>query len=531
MSLQVQNLSYIHTDKDILFQNISFSLSSGDKCAIVGNNGVGKSTLLKIIAGKISSASGKVLCDDTPYIVPQHFGQFNSMTVAETLGLAEKLRSLEVILKGQGTEDDFVILNDEWDIQERLAGAFARWHINHITPDTVMGALSGGEKTKVFLAGLDIFHPAIVLLDEPTNHLDTISRALLYESIFMTNRTTIIVSHDRTLLNMLPAIYEMSPSGMHFYPMNYNAYKETADAEVAAKAAHLQNRQKELAKAEKSAQKTMERQQKHASRGEKQSAKQCVARIVMGNLRDQSESSTSRLNKVQQEKLQTMNRQVREIRASISEHIAMKINIGSSALPRRKRLIEAINVTFRYTNRNTMWQQSPLSLSIYSGERIRLQGNNGCGKSTLLKLITGTLQPTDGEVLRCESLKILYLDQEYSCLDNELTVYGQLESCNNKKPEHELKMLLNRFLFTASVWDKKCRSLSGGERMRLALCRLLVCDNVPDMIIADEPTNNIDISNMDILADTLKNYKGTLLVVSHDKQFIQDVGIERTINI
>ena len=112
-----------------------------------------------------------------------------------------------------------------------------------------------------------------------------------------------------------------------------------------------------------------------------------------------------------------------------------------------------------------------------------------------------------------------------------MTVYGQLEACNNKKPEHELKMLLNRFLFTASVWDKKCRSLSGGERMKLALCRLLVCDNVPDMIIADEPTNNIDISNMDILADTLKNYKGTLLVVSHDKQFIQDVGIERTINI
>ena len=173
MSLQVQGLSYIHPNRDILFQNINFSLSSGDKCAIVGNNGVGKSTLLKIIAGKIPLAAGKIVCDDTPYLIPQHVGQFNDMTVAETLGLAQKLRSLSVILNGQGTEEDFVILNDEWDIQERLSEAFTRWHIDHITPDMVMGVLSGGEKTKVFLAGVDIFHPAIVLMDEPTNHLDT----------------------------------------------------------------------------------------------------------------------------------------------------------------------------------------------------------------------------------------------------------------------------------------------------------------------------------------------------------------------
>lgn len=128
-------------------------------------------------------------------------------------------------------------------------------------------------------------------------------------------------------------------------------------------------------------------------------------------------------------------------------------------------------------------------------------------------------------------MDVLYLDQEYSCVDNEQTVYGLLETCNTKKPEHELKMLLNRFLFTASTWDKKCGSLSGGERMKLALCRLLISENAPDMIIADEPTNNIDISSMDILADTLKTHKGTLLVVSHDEQFVHDVGVERIVNL
>ena len=330
---------------------------------------------------------------------------------------------------------------------------------------------------------------------------------------------------------MLSAIYEMSPMGMQFYPMSYKEYKEVVDAETAAKVSRLQNQQKELAKAEKMARKTMERQQKHASRGEKQSAKQCVPRISMGLLRSKSEASTSRLNKVQQEKLSNMNQELREIRASIAECKTLKIDIGNSALHNSKRLVEATNVTFKYAGRDTMWEHRPLNLSICSGERIWLQGDNGSGKSTLLKLIAGVLQPTDGELWRSNPLDVLYLDQEYSCVDNERTVYGLLETCNTKKPEHELKMLLNRFLFTASTWDKKCGSLSGGERMKLALCRLLISENAPDMIIADEPTNNIDISSMDILADTLKTYKGTLLVVSHDEQFVHDVGVERIINL
>lgn len=529
MSLLVQGLSYIHPNKDLLFQDITFSISTGKKCAIIGNKGVGKSTLLKILAGKIPLATGNIVFDGTLYMIPQHFGQFDGMSVAEALGLADKLRALSIILDGRGTEKEYEQLNDEWDIPERLAEAFARWQIGHIAPDMLMGNLSGGEKTRVFLAGQDIFNPSVVLMDEPTNHLDATGRALLYEYIAHTNSTTVIVSHDRTLLNMLSEIYEMSPTGMQFYPMNYDAYRETVDAETCAKVTQLENRQKELAKAEKSARKTIERQQKHASRGEKQSAKKCVARISMGLLRDKSEATTSRLNKVQQEKMDAMKREINEIRSSINEYTGIKIDMGNSALVGRKLLVEAKNVTFRYVGRDVMWSQHPLDISIFSGERIRIQGDNGCGKSTLLKLITGSLQPTGGKMFRNEALNILYLDQEYSSIDDDLTVYGQLEACDSKRPEHELKMLLNRFLFTSSTWDKKCGSLSGGEKMRLALCHLIVSENAPDMIIADEPTNNIDITSMDILAAVLKNYKGTLLVVSHDEQFIHDVGIERTI--
>lgn len=529
MSLQIQGLSYINPNRDVLFQNISFSVSSGGKCSIVGNNGVGKSTLLKIIAGKLPPSEGSVSCDDTPYMVPQHFGQFDHMTVAQALGIEEKLNALSHILDGIGSEKDFETLDNEWDIQDRLTAAFEHWQIRHINPDMSMGNLSGGEKTKVFLAGLDILQPSIVLMDEPTNHLDTKGRALLYDYISSANCSIIIVSHDRTLLNLIPSIYEMSPDGMHFYPMKYDEYKATVDAEFEAKSTRLESQRKELVKAEKSARKTMERQQKHASRGEKQTAKKCVARIAEGNLRDQSESTTARLDKVQQEKLASMKRDLHELRLTVNEHSSIKIDLGSSSLHLNKRLVEIKNVTFKYGGRPVMWEEAPLNLTIFSGERIRIQGDNGSGKSTLLKLICGTLHPSSGELYRSEPLNILYLDQEYSCIDNDLTVYGQLEACTSRKPEHELKILLNRFLFTPPTWDKKCGSLSGGEKMKLALCRLIVCDNAPDIIIADEPTNNIDISSMDILAATLKSYNGTLIVVSHDEQFIRDVGIERTI--
>lgn len=524
-------MAYAHPNKDILFQNITFAVSAGEKCAIVGDNGVGKSTLLKIVAGKLTPSAGSVHCAEAPYMIPQHFGQFDSLSVAEALGMAERLEALSALLEGRGREEDLEVLNDEWDLRERLEQALANWDISHIEPSAPMKSLSGGEKTKVFLAGLDVYKPELVLMDEPTNHLDAKGRALLNEHIAHSNATILIVSHDRALLNRLSSIYEMRSDGMRYYPMNYAAYKQTTDWEHSARLAQLENRQKELVKAERSARKTMERQQKHASRGEKLSAKKCVARIAMGNLQNRAEATASRLDKVQQEKLETMRKDLQALRGSMDEQSAMKLNINSSSMYRNKRLVEMKGVTFNYKGRKTLWETSPLQLQISSGERIRLEGDNGCGKTTLIKLVCGALQPSGGEIWRAENLKVLYLDQEYSCVDDELTVYGQLEACSAGRSEQELKALLNRFLFNASTWDKKCATLSGGEKMKLALCRLLVGRDAPDMLIADEPTNNIDIASMDILSESLKAYKGTLIVVSHDEDFVKNVGISRTISL
>ena len=172
-----------------------------------------------------------------------------------------------------------------------------------------------------------------------------------------------------------------------------------------------------------------------------------------------------------------------------------------------------------------------VSINFRENEFASILGPSGSGKTTLLKLLTGTLSPTAGELTRMDGLTCVYLDQEYSIIHDDLSVFEQLFSFNNKLYDHELKTILNRFLFPVSGWDKKCSCLSGGEKMRLSLCCLMVSAQTPDLFIVDEPTNNIDIMNMEILTDTLKEYRGTLLVVSHDACFVQQINIEKTITL
>jgi len=188
-------------------------------------------------------------------------------------------------------------------------------------------------------------------------------------------------------------------------------------------------------------------------------------------------------------------------------------------------LITAKDINFSYNNNDALWKES-LSFQLKSGDRLCIKGVNGSGKTTLLKLITGEIVPTQGSLSRID-FKYVYLNQEYSIIKNDKSVLEQAETFNSRNlPEHEIKTILNRYLFPATVWDKSCRKLSGGEKMRLAFCCLMISDNTPDMFILDEPTNNLDIQSIEIITATIKNYTGTVVVVSHDKYFVNEIGIE-----
>lgn len=541
MSISIQQISYIHPDKEVLFSDLNFAISKGQKLGLVGNNGCGKSTLLQIIAGQLSPSSGVIVRPDDLYYIPQHFGQYDSLTIAQALQIERKQQALHAILAGDVSNENFTILNDDWNIEERSIAALDLWGLGQFTLSYPMNLLSGGEKTRVFLAGMDIHHPSVILMDEPTNHLDSSGRQRLYDWVEKYRSTLLVVSHDRTLLNLLPEICELEKHQINYYGGNYEFYKEQKTLMQEALQQRIEEKEKALGIARKVARETAERRDKQNVRGEKSNIKKGVPRIVLNALQGKSEKSTSKLTGVHQEKAEKLTDERNQLRGSLSPTAALKTDFNSSSLHTGKILVTAKEINFSYhsnsinndiqensISKQQLWQ-APVSFQLKSGDRLRIEGANGSGKTTLLKLITGQLQPQEGTLTRTD-FSYVYLNQEYSIIDDRNSILEQAYAFNSRNlPEHEIKIILNRYLFPASEWDKSCRKLSGGEKMRLAFCCLMISNNTPDMFILDEPTNNLDIQSIEIITATIKNYAGTVIAISHDNYFIQEIGVEQCI--
>ena len=541
MSISIQQISYIHPDKEVLFSDLNFAISKGQKLGLVGNNGCGKSTLLQIIAGQLSPSSGVIVRPDDLYYIPQHFGQYDSLTIAQALQIERKQQALHAILAGDVSNENFTILNDDWNIEERSIAALDLWGLGQFTLSYPMNLLSGGEKTRVFLAGMDIHHPSVILMDEPTNHLDSSGRQRLYDWVEKYRSTLLVVSHDRTLLNLLPEICELEKHQINYYGGNYEFYKEQKTLMQEALQQRIEEKEKALGIARKVARETAERRDKQNVRGEKSNIRKGVPRIVLNALQGKSEKSTSKLTGVHQEKAEKLTNERNQLRGSLSPTAALKTDFNSSSLHTGKILVTAKEINFSYhsnsinndiqensISKQQLWQ-APVSFQLKSGDRFRIEGANGSGKTTLLKLITGQLQPQEGTLTRTD-FSYVYLNQEYSIIDDRNSILEQAYAFNRRNlPEHEIKIILNRYLFPASEWDKSCRKLSGGEKMRLAFCCLMISNNTPDMFILDEPTNNLDIQSIEIITATIKNYAGTVIAISHDNYFIQEIGVEQCI--
>lgn len=529
MSIVVKQISYIHPNREYLFNDVNFSISKGEKIALIGANGAGKSTLLEIIAGRIQASSGDVSSKDKPFYVPQHFGQYDDLTVAQSLDIDQKLEALQAILSGDGSLSNFSKLNDDWNIEERALSALELWNIQHIELSQPMHTLSGGEKTKVFLSGIEIHSPSIILFDEPSNHLDVESRKRLHHLIESRKATMIVVSHDRNLLNLLDFTYELNQNGIDVYGGNYEFYRDQKREALMALEAQVDHKEKALRQAKQIAREAAERKQKENSRGNNKQVKKGVARIMMNTIRNKAEQSTSKLQDVHSDKVNGLLQNLQQVKQQLPELKELKMAFDNANLHVGKILITAQNVNFSY-NSKRLWQ-NPLNFQVRSGDRIAITGRNGVGKTTLLKLVTSDLKPSEG-LLTTVDFKHLYIDQEYSLLDNGLTVFEQVEEFNTSHlPEHRLKTLLHQFLFKIDMWDKTCGQLSGGEKIKLIFCCLLVSNNSPELIILDEPTNNLDIQSLEIVTSAIKDYKGTLLVISHDEYFINEIGVDRELRL
>lgn len=525
----LQNISYSHSNKDALFSDINLTVNAHEKIALIGDNGAGKSTLLKIIAGDLQPSCGQLIINTKPYVVPQVFGQYNHLTVGQALDVAAKLDALHEILKGNTAEGNFDVLDDDWTIEDRCREALAYWKADGLDMFQKMETLSGGEKTKAFLAGIMIHQPEVVLLDEPSNHLDMEGRQLLYDFIRSAKSSLIVVSHDRKLLNLLNRICELDFKGIKNYGGNYDFYLQQKAIETEAVNQDIHSKEKALRKAREKERETIVRQQKLDARGKSKQEKAGVARIMMNTLKNNAENSTSKLRNAHAGKIEAINRDLQDLRTSVSDVSKMRFGFQDSLLHKGKILVKADNINFGYGEQH-IWKQ-PLNFHISSNERIGIKGANGSGKTTLIHLILGGLQPATGTMANAAG-KCLYIDQDYSLIKNEYTVYQQAQEFNSTGlEEHDIKIRLNRFLFGRDSWDKPCSVLSGGERMRLLLCCMTISDTAPDIIILDEPTNNLDIQNIEILTLAINEYQGALIVVSHDETFLEQIHISKVISI
>lgn len=551
MLISAQQLSYQLPSGQYLFQDVSFTLHKGYRAAIAGPNGAGKSTLLKIIAGQETASSGTIRATEPCYYVPQHFGHFNTLTVAEAAGTAQKLDALELILQGDTRPQLYDVLGDDWDIAARSEAAFEKWGLRALQPDQPLSTLSGGEKTRLFLAGIDIFEPSVVLLDEPTNHLDYHARKQLYEWMAGTSCTLLIVSHDRQLLRLCEPIWELQPNGIKTYGGNYDFYAAQKAVEADALQQRVAHQEKTLKEAKKQRQEAIERKQHADAQARKQAKTGGIPKILLNGRKNNAEVSTAKLKQVHNEKVEDLRAGWQELSAMTQIQRMMKGYFEQSTLHTGKVLVQANDVNFgwpaaqpelpapdhqpsnepaRLTSpENNMLWKTPLTFTIRSGQRLAITGPNGSGKSTLLQLVLGKLAPSTGELYTADTRSLL-LDQDYTLIDRAKTVLQQALAYNNNLLEVSMvKTVLVNFLFGPDTWDKSCAVLSGGEMLRLALCSMTLQDKAPDMILLDEPTNNLDLQNIKILTQIFREYKGTLLVISHDPNFVAEVGVDEVL--
>jgi len=529
MSIIAKNISFVFPNGKSLFTELNFSLGN-QKTGLVGPNGIGKSTLFDLITGVRSVSSGQLISNGSLFRMPQNFQPFLEFSVAEVLGIEEKLTVLKRILNGSGTEQDFLILDDDWQLEERIQSVLSKAKLTYLSLDRSFKSLSGGEMSRLLFARILLQNPDFVLLDEPTNHLDVTARQLFYEMIDGYQKGMLIISHDRKLLRKMNQTMELSSTGLSFYGGDFDFYMEKKSQEELAKEQSLLAAQNTLQKKLTAQRKKMESQDKRVHQGQKAGIKSNIGKAQINYFKNKSEGTNAKLKNRHAQEAQNSEAQISNIKERIKSNQKITIDLAASTVPKGKIILSVKGVNYAFEDNQNLWKK-PIDFDIIGPQRWHLSGSNGSGKSTLLKLILGRFPLQKGQVF-LGTKKTALLNQDLSIIKNELSVLENIQLFNsNNILEGDLRIRLARFLFFKEAVFKKAGVLSGGEKMRLALACLLATDNAPELLILDEPTNNLDLNSLNEMVAALRDFKGALLVVSHDIDFLAEIGVELEMKI
>ena len=504
MILSCQGISKSFGEKAIL-EDASFHIEEREKAALIGNNGAGKTTLLRIIMEEIHADAGQVVLAKDKRIgylaqyqdVQGHLSVYEELlsTKQYIIDMEERLRAMEVQMKNASGEEldrlmnSYTRLTHEFELENgyayksELMGVLNGLGFTEEDFTKQVATLSGGQKTRVALGKLLISKPDILLLDEPTNHLDMESIAWLETYLLNYPGAVFIVSHDRYFLDkVVTKVIEIDAGQVRMYAGNYSAYAEKkAQLRDAQYKAYL-NQQREI---------------KHQEA--------VIVKLKSFN-REKSikraESREKMLNKIQR-----IDKPI-EVQSQMRLSLEPRVVSGNDVLT-----VEDLAKSFP--------QQklfSNISFQIKRGERVALIGNNGTGKTTMLKILNGLLDADAGSFSLGAKVQIGYYDQEHHVLHAEKTIFEEISDTYPTLTETQIRNMLAAFLFTGDDVFKVISSLSGGERGRVSLAKLMLSE--ANFLILDEPTNHLDIMSKEILEDAINSYSGTVLYVSHDRYFI-----------
>lgn len=510
--MKIDNLSLSFGTAEV-YKNLTVEFNQNDKVGIIGVNGAGKTTLFKLILGELTPDAGTITLSSKigylPQVIEDNFDK--EMSVFDYLLSARPIKELEnkltnlyeqiateknehnlkKYMKDITKVEDELTYYEQYNAESELLKIIAGMSIDDALLDLKLKNLSGGQKSKIAFARLLYSKPETLLLDEPTNHLDLDTKDYIIEYLKNYKGLILVISHDTSFLDEITnkTLYiDKNKKTGTLYNGSYSKYEKIKkERELATSRLH-------------------DKQQK-----EEEKLKEIIARYIRGN------EKKANIAKDRQKKLEKLLSEKVEVEKK-NKYTKFKINIKypSYSIP-----ISCNNLTFGYTEENLLYQN--LTFDLIRGEKFLIVGENGIGKTTLLKLIMNILTPLEGSINISEKTIIGYYAQEHDLLNKEKTIKENFS--DSGLTDYELRRFLGSFLFTNDDIFKKINILSPGERSRVALAKIALSG--ANTLLLDEPTNHLDPMTQLIIADTFKDYEGTMLVVSHNLEFVDNLGIER----
>ena len=574
--ISIAHLHFAHPSQPPLFADLS-AVFSAPLTGLIGDNGCGKTTLMRLILGDLTPSSGSLAAPARMAYLPQDLGLDREQTLAELCGIAEILRALQAVESGEYSPELYETIGDNWDVEERTLAALATYGftpaalIDRDNPEAIralfarsMHSFSGGEAVIAALASLTASNPEFILLDEPTNNLDSAAKAQLFETLKALPCPALIISHDRDLLEHMNVIAELHAdrqgvAHLRLFEGNYSTYRQALETEQQA----AQRRVSEAKSRVRSAHREWVQAQEIISRNMSRVWKDDQPDTILALAKDASRQAAAKLRVLRigkqeqaQEEYQSAQDQVRAQEKIYAELSQQPLPAGRKVLELRRvdsRVVDSRVSRETFTlrqpekvdslhfspteagdeNRQGTPAERPEHLILSGPEHLRITGANGSGKTTLLEAIAHAKDPEYRSPVQPAyrvdyCLEGAYIPQRIS-LDPELTLLQCVQRANPGVSEQHLRDQLARLLFRRESVHHKTGELSGGERFRAAVAQVLLADPVPQLLMLDEPTNNLDISSVDWLVQALEAYTGALIVVSHDEDFCRRIRIDRTL--